>query len=139
MTTNIERFFDDISHRIDSVFDGFPDLDAMFDFGRIPATAHTTAKTAHTTSYSVGHVEGGVLITVEVPGLSFEDIEMHLVNGILTIEAEGSERKFKMRFRVGRNRAPEDITASVKHGLLTVMVAHDHEAKPEHKIKVGEG
>ena len=75
-------------------------------------------------------------IVAELPGVNKDDIEVHLHDGILTIEAKIQEEKasekdkvirkerrsgfFSRSFTLGANVDASDISANFKDGLLTL-------------------
>ena len=76
-----------------------------------------------------------IKVTAELPGLDEKDIDVHLVNGVLTIsgekhaETEDKDRLFSERYygRFVRRIPLEDVdenkvTASFKKGVLTVTL-----------------
>lgn len=86
------------------------------------------------------HVKAGkerVEIFVEVPGLSAEHVNVRLESPILIVEAKAKDivpgKSFEVvrRFRVNQHVQPEHISASVKNGLLTVIVTPPEKPKAE--------
>jgi len=76
-------------------------------------------------------------ITAELPGIAKEDIQIHVNQGILTLQAESSQEdkeekegkvirqerrygKFMRSFKIGGEVHEEDIKASFKDGVLTL-------------------
>jgi HSP20 family molecular chaperone IbpA len=94
--------------------------------------------------------EGQYLFEIELPGYKKENIQAQLQNGYLTILAvrsEGLEKdeiktnylmkerlvgEVKRTFYVGENIQQEDISAALKDGILSVIVAK-HEPMVEGK------
>lgn len=89
-------------------------------------------------------------ILTDLPGVKKEDINILLQNGILSIEAsmnkEDTEEKegkvirrerhsgsFMRSFNVGNTVHQEDINASFKNGVLTLVAPKVREAVSDHK------
>lgn len=96
-------------------------------------------------------------LVADVPGMSADDIEITLHEGVLVIEGkmheekseqqegEGTERRylfrerqdlsFKRSFKLGRDLDADNVSASVDNGVLTVVLPKT--AKPEpRQIKI---
>lgn len=85
-------------------------------------------------------------ITVDLPGVATDAINLQVDKGVLTIEgsraeaelAEGETRvrqerhhgNFKRNFNLPDNANVEDITASSKHGVLEVRIGKQAQAQP---------
>ena len=92
-----------------------------------------------------------LVMEAELPGLSHDDIEINVENGILTISGEVKEAteenkgsyhlkerrwgKFSRSFRLPETADGEKVTAELKDGVLTLRVPTREEAKPR-KIPV---
>ena len=95
-----------------------------------------------------------LVLRAEVPGLSRDDIEVELEDGVLTIQGEKKYEKkeenaqgllyerrwgtFNRRFTLPRAVAADGITADLHNGILTVRVPKAEEAKGR-KIEVRTG
>lgn len=91
--------------------------------------------------------EGRYTLEVELPGISREDIEIHLENGILTIRGERRfqkdaqkenyhriERaygKFSRTFSLPTRVNADGIAATYRDGILEVVVPKAEESKPK--------
>jgi HSP20 family protein len=95
------------------------------------------------------------LVTVEVPGVKAEDLEITLEDGLLTIQGErqltadssGQQQFHRVERRYGAFRRSitlpsrvqaNEIEASFENGLLQVVVPKAEEAKPK-KIEIRPG
>jgi len=89
-------------------------------------------------------------VTMDVPGLTSEDIEISVEDHVLTIGGrrerpewpEGTERRaqrrfgeFTRRFRLGPTLDPSETHAQVSDGVLTVTIPKLPERQP-HRIQV---
>jgi len=96
---------------------------------------------------------GTVTITAELPGLEEKDVEVTVVDNVLTLKGEKKaerEEKGENRYLIERSYGsfqrslelpegvkPEDIKASMTKGVLTVTLPKPRAAKPDaKKIKV---
>ena len=98
--------------------------------------------------------DGRYVIEADLPGFTKDDLDITIDEGVLTLTAERSEEtesereNYHVRERrvgeVSRSlRLPDDInsdsvTATVKDGVLTVVIDKTESAKP-HKIQVSVG
>ena len=95
-----------------------------------------------------------IQVTAEVPGLEEQDIEVVLVDGILTLrgekksETEDKDRQFSERYygrfepRIGLGRAVDEnkVAAAFKNGLLTITLPKTEKAQAKAKrIAIGSG
>lgn len=124
MRRSFGDMFDNLGRNIDRVFER---ADALLDevFSQVELDVESTPPgNRH-------HVKAGkekVEIYIEVPGLSPEQVAVRLEGNLLVVEAKAADlvpgRKFEMlrRFRVNPHVRSEHITASVKNGLLTIIV-----------------
>ena len=110
----------------------------------------------HGLGASAGHLErkDAYLVTVELPGLKPEDLDITMEDGLLTIQgerqftSESSEQQFhRVERRYGAFRRSitlpthvmaEGIQASFEDGVLQILVPKAEEAKPK-RIQVRPG
>jgi len=89
-------------------------------------------------------LENELAVVADMPGVSKEDIDVRVDNGILTISAqskmempgEALSREFEWRhyyrqFELGREIDQDKIAADYKHGVLTVRLPKAESAKPK--------
>ena len=97
---------------------------------------------------------GDMVLTMDLPGVTVDDLEIELVNGYLLVRgerkrpelAEGSrfthtERgfgRFERRIRVPDGVDPDKITASMDNGVLSLIVPKPERMKPK-AIPIGTG
>lgn len=98
----------------------------------------------------IKEVDDHYQITAELPGISRENIHVHVKDGILTLEAENSQEekeekegrvirqerrygKFMRSFNLGGEVQEEDIKASFKDGVLTLEAPKVKEKVPERR------
>ncbi len=92
-------------------------------------------------------------LTVELPGIDPQNVEVTVDNGVLSIRGERTVEKaaedsvyhrversygaFERRFALPRSVDPERVQASYRHGLMVLTVPKREEAKPRSvKVKI---
>jgi len=121
-------------------------------------TEKTPAETPETTTggsvyrplTDIVETADGVSLTLEMPGVAADDVDITLEKRVLTIRgkvhptqpetlqlayAEYGEGDFERAFTLSDDFDPDKIGASVKNGLLTVTLPRTAEAQPK-KIAV---
>ena len=116
---------------------------SLFDIDRFfndpwPLMAESQAGTFFSPRVDIREVDDHYEITAELPGVAREDIQVHVKDGLLTLEAETrheekeeeagkvirQERrygKFLRSFNLGSDVQESDIKASFKDGVLTLQ------------------
>ncbi len=79
--------------------------------------------------------EQGLILEAEVPGIGPEALDVSVDSNILTIKgekalADGAKQPFERIFTIPMRLEPEKMTATIKHGLLTVNIPKREESKP---------
>jgi len=113
-----------------------------------------TATTAWAPALDISERKDAYLVTVELPGVEADDLQITLEDGLLTIQGErhfahdSSEQQFhRVERRYGAFRRSitlpahvmaEGIEASFEDGVLQIMVPKMEEAKPK-RIQVRPG
>lgn len=98
--------------------------------------------------------EGDLVITMDLPGLTADDVELELLEGHLTVRGErkrpevagGTTRmhaerafgRFERRIRVPGGVDPDAITASMDNGVLSLIVPKPERMRPR-SIAIGSG
>ena len=105
-------------------------------FNRVPAYFPPTDVTVN---------EGDLVLTMDVPGLSHEDLSIELVDGYLVVRGERlrpqaqdgnlahRERafgKFERRVKVPDGVDGDAITATIEHGVLSLLVPKPDRLRP---------
>ena len=114
----------------------------LFDIDRFfndswPLASESRAGTFFAPRVDIKEKDDHYEITAELPGVSRDDIHVHVKEGILTLEAETSQEdkeekegrvirqerrygKFMRSFNLGNDVEESDIKASFKDGVLTL-------------------
>jgi HSP20 family protein len=80
--------------------------------------------------------EAGQILEAELPGVGPEAVNISVEGNVLTIKGErtprGSDEKqaFERSFTIPLTLEVEKMTATLKHGLLTITIPKREEAKP---------
>lgn len=114
----------------------FFDIDRFFD-DSWPSLLEPRTGTFFAPRVDIKDVDGHYEITAELPGVDKEDIQVHVKDGVLTLEAEARQEekeekggriirqerrygKFLRSFNLGNDVQESDIKASFKDGILTL-------------------
>jgi HSP20 family protein len=123
--------------------------DEPFPFRFFPLRLPETQTTAHAPRMDVYEKNGALMLQAELPGLTKDDVEITFDDGDLVIRGEkkaAEEVKEQDYYRMERTYGsfyrrlalpfevtPEQITATVKDGVLEVRIPKPAEKKPEAK------
>ena len=84
---------------------------------------------------NVTRTDDGATITVDMPGVDPNDLELTFDNGTLAIAGKRGERTYRYSVALGDTIDPDAIEAKLDKGVLTVQAHKRPEAKPR-KIAV---
>jgi HSP20 family protein len=98
--------------------------------------------------------DGDIVLTMDLPGLTAADLTIELVEGYLAVRgerpvpqvAEGSRRvhgergfgRFERRLKLPEGIDPDKVTASMDHGVLSLIVPKPERMVPR-TIEIGSG
>lgn len=116
----LDEIFDEIG---DSVEDG---LDELKQERRTVSATPLVNKSGKT-----------VTIQAPVPGADSSDVQVVLEGRILSVSC--AVRRVSYKFKVSPLTRPENITASVKNGLATIVINYDEQTQPDRKVKINVG
>jgi HSP20 family protein len=104
---------------------------------------------------NVSESDKEIRLTVELPGVKPEDVDISLENDILTVrgekrfEHEDDQKKrnyhfmersfgsFQRSLRLPFNVRPEDVSADFEHGVLTIVIPKSAQQTQSKKIPIG--
>lgn len=138
------RELDRIRREVDRLWDSF--------FEKRPARVEEVSEWFP--SLDVSETDSEYIVKVEVPGIDPKDINISLMNNLLTIKGEKKQEKeekeenyhllersygsFTRSIRIPSQIQNDHINASYKNGVLKIILPKTEEAKKkEIKIKVG--
>lgn len=144
-------------------WDPFGDLGALQRdvnelFGRMVAPSGTTVRngpqTALVPPIDAYRTDEDVVVTMELPGLTTDDVEIEFEDGVLTVSGQRArtadvadenwlrrERpvgEFSRSFTLPDGVDPNKIRADFAHGVLELRVPQPEERKP-HKVQISPG
>ena len=85
---------------------------------------------AYQSPVRVRHAEDASVISVDMPGVADEDVELTFHAGTLAISAKRDDRVYSYEVALGDTFDPNQIDAQLEKGVLTVRAAKRPEAKP---------
>lgn len=84
----------------------------------------------YTPPVKVQNTEDAAILTVDMPGLAPDDIELTFQDGVLAISGKTDQRSYAYRVTLGDAFDPDHIEAALDRGVLTVHAYKKPEAKP---------
>lgn len=136
LRAEVDHFFDDFPPRLPVPALSFRQLAAL----PMPAMEMT-------------EMDGEYRLSVEVPGVSAEDVEISIEDDLLVLKGEKKEERetkernycvserhygsFERRVSLPPDTVPNEISASSDNGVLTIVIPRNEQPKPERrKIEV---
>lgn len=150
--------FDSFHREIDRLFDDFwrggahmPRFGAMFDRAGFEGKGALQAP-----KIEVSETESAYTVEAELPGLSEDEVDVHLADGVLTIQGERRQEEekknkgvqytersygmFKRTLQVPPDVKEDDIKASFKNGVLHLELPRTAEVAPNaRRIEIQKG
>ena len=131
-------------------------FDAFFNDSRLPASNASGNGINFSPRVDVNESDTAYQISAELPGLTDKDIEITVVDGILTLKGEKSSENevqegnyyrqeraygsFERSFRLPDEVEADKVEANFKNGVLTVGLPKSEEAQSVvHKVEVNAG
>ncbi len=130
-----------LQHAMNDLFDNF-----WQDFGAFPNWPTQIPGGAFRPKIDMTEDDEQYKLCAELPGMSEEDVEVHLHNGALTIKGEKSEERkeevkgrfvsertygsFRRSFSLPADVLEDKIDASFKDGVLTLQLPKTSEPRP---------
>ena len=127
----------------------------LFDpFAPLESYVTRTARSAFLPPADISVGEHDMVLTMDLPGMTTSDLEIEVMNGELVVRgerkrpelregsrwahAERSFGAFERRIKLFEGVDPENITASMTDGVLSLIVAKPERMKPR-TIQIGVG
>jgi HSP20 family molecular chaperone IbpA len=92
---------------------------------------------AFSSPLNVQHTEDGATITVDMPGVDANDIDLTFETGTLSITGNRGERTYKYAVTLGDTFDPDQIDAQLDKGVLTIQAHKRPEARPRKILVAG--
>lgn len=86
----------------------------------------------------VEHTEDAVVVTMDMPGVDAEEVDLTLERGVLNIFAKRDSRTYSAVVSVGTEIDADRIESVLKHGVLTIRAPKLASAMPR-RIAIGGG
>jgi HSP20 family protein len=77
-----------------------------------------------------------VAITLEIPGVEREDIDLNITNDALEIKVDTPQRKYHKRINLPCDVIPKTTSATYKNGILDIVLKRKEKKKPGEGYKV---
>lgn len=144
-----------VKYRTNNLFPGMRDMESFFDrFFSNDALFADSRVGGFNPTMNLATEGDQYLVSLELPGVTAEDIELQMDQGVLTITGEKKEEekkegknfhrvecsygRFTRKIRFPSDVDSEKISASFENGVLKVSVPKAESAKPR-KIPVNQG
>jgi len=143
MTTLPLTLFENGTDRLSSVFRGFPEMDSFFSRPSVAAGAR--GGISRPFALDIQETADSYLVSVDLPGVKQDAVDVTLEGEKLTLAVKGSEEKqveqknylCKERWSGSAKRtiilptaaAAEDVDASLKDGILSITIK-----KPQQEV-----
>ena len=92
--------------------------------------AGETVWAPYTLPVKIQSTEDGATLTVDMPGLGPDDVELTFQEGVLAISGKRDQRNYAYRVTLGDAFDPDRIDAELDRGVLTVHAHKKPEARP---------
>jgi HSP20 family protein len=80
--------------------------------------------------------DNDVAVTVEIPGVEKEDIDLNVTKEILEIRVDTHKRKYHKNLNLPCDVLPKTTKATYKNGILDVVIKRSEKKKPGSRYKV---
>jgi HSP20 family molecular chaperone IbpA len=84
----------------------------------------------YTPPMKIESTDDGASLTVDMPGIGPEDLELTFQQGVLAISGKNDQRSYAYRVTLGDAFDADNIEASLDRGVLSVHAHKKPEAKP---------
>jgi HSP20 family protein len=119
-----------------SSWDPFRALDELMNWEPLGAQ---TVWSAYASPLRVHDDEDGATITVDMPGVDIDDVDLTFHAGKLMISGKRGEQTYRYAVTLSDALDPNSLEASLDKGVLTVKAAKRPEAKPRKIALKGSG
>ena len=107
-------------------------MDAWMDLMNVTSTMPRGIKMPLTSANSLGDWEerdGEIAITVDMPGIEKEDIELNVDKNTVTVEALKDKRDYSFKKTFTQDLNPEKVVAEFNNGVLDIKIEKAEEYK----------
>jgi HSP20 family protein len=86
--------------------------------------------------YVITQNEDNVILDIELPGFSGEELEISTERGQLSVTGQRKGKSVKLKFTMPRDVNIDGISASMAHGILTIILPQAESMK-KRRILIG--
>ena len=107
-------------------------MDAWMDLMNVTSTMPRGIKMPLTSANSLGdweEREGEIAITVDMPGIEKEDIELNVDKNTVTVEAMKDKRDYSFKKTFTQDLNPDKVVAEFNNGVLDIKIEKAEEYK----------
>tara|TARA_R100000458_G_C8251631_1_gene228489 strand:+ start:139 stop:528 length:390 start_codon:yes stop_codon:yes gene_type:complete len=107
-------------------------MDAWMDLMNVTSTMPRGIKMPLTSANSLGDWEerdGEIAITVDMPGIEKEDIELNVDKNTVTVEAMKDKRDYSFKKTFTQDLNPDKVVAEFNNGVLDIKIEKAEEYK----------
>jgi HSP20 family protein len=84
----------------------------------------------YTPPVRIQDTEDGAILTVDMPGVGPDDVELTFQDGVLSISGKRDQQSYAYRVALGEAFDPDHIGAELDRGVLTVHASRKPGARP---------
>jgi HSP20 family protein len=152
MATLIRRENPELSRRREANLDPFRIMEAFLGGDAFSALDPWSGSRAFAPAFEVRETKDAYVFKADVPGIPEKDISIQMTGNVLTVSGErkqenvqegeryfAAERffgQFSRSFSLPEGTDPDNVTAEVKEGVLTIRVPKKPEVQPR-RINIG--
>lgn len=118
-------------HFVKDILKMYGEMDDMFNWMTTVTTRNDVSN-----SWKTCKTDEGLKLVMDLPGYGREDVEVDITDYLMTVEGEIPEREFKNVFKIPKNTDIDKIDASMKHGVLTIMLPMIRDKSKSTKIPI---
>jgi HSP20 family protein len=138
----------------ETTLDPFRIMDALFGGDAFTAFDPWSGPRAFAPSFEVRETKDAYVFKADVPGIPEKDIAVHMTGNVLTVSGERKQEstqegeryfaleraygQFSRSFSLPEGTDPENVSADVKEGVLTLRVPKKPEVQAR-RIEIGAG
>ena len=81
--------------------------------------------------------DGSSKISVVVPGFSRDDLQLEVIDNILTLTSNDKEKPFTRSWKLSSDVDTKKVSADCKNGILSISLPVRNKTEKTHKIQIG--
>ena len=80
--------------------------------------------------------DGSSKISVVVPGFSKDDLELEIIDNLLTLSSKNNEKQLKRTWKLSSSVDTKKVSADCKNGILSIMLPLKSKSDKVYKIQI---